>query len=210
MSQLRNFLHAAHTQFRQLVAVLIHMLHTKRTSQLVFVVSVSLIVGTLTGVITQQATTEKRQWASQVSVLVSTRALRAGESLTLANTHSVDLPEAIIADDAIADIPTNATTRIGIAANTPLSLSLISSDDAPLQLPEGWKGVALPVDLITPPVHVGDTVDVVARDVVIAAGALVAQIDQERGITLAVPGEQAAMVATAAHLGEIGIVLSSK
>jgi Flp pilus assembly protein CpaB len=143
-------------------------------------------------------------------VLVSTRALRAGESLTLTNTHQVDLPEAIIADDAIADIPTNATTRIGIAANTPLSLSLISSDDAPLQLPDGWKGVALPVDLITPPVHVGDTVDVVARDVVIAAGALVAQIDPERGITLAVPGEQAATVATAAHIGEIGIVLSGK
>jgi Flp pilus assembly protein CpaB len=143
-------------------------------------------------------------------VLVSTRALRAGESLTLANTHQVDLPEAIIADDAIADIPTNATTRIGIAANTPLSLSLISSDDAPLQLPEGWKGVALPIDLITPPVRVGDTVDVIARDVVIASGALVAQIDPARGITLAVPGEQAAMVATAAHLGEIGIVLSGK
>jgi hypothetical protein len=57
---------------------------------------------------------------------------------------------------------------------------------------------------------VGDTVDVVARDVVIASGALVAQIDQERGITLAVPGQHAAMVATAAHLGEIGIVLSGK
>ena len=51
MSQLRNFLHAAHTQFRQWVAVLIHMLHTKRTSQLVFVVSVSLIVGTVTEVL---------------------------------------------------------------------------------------------------------------------------------------------------------------
>ena len=210
MSQLRNFLHAAHTQFRQLVAVLIHMLHTKRTSQLVFVVSVSLIVGVITGVMSHQATREKRQWASQVSVLVSTRALRAGESLTLANTHQVDLPEAIIADDAIADIPANATTRIGVAANTPLSLSLISSDDARLQLPEGWKGVALPVNLITPPVQVGDTVDVVARDVVIASGALVALIDPGLGITLAVPGEQAAMVATAAHSGEIGIVLSGK
>jgi len=210
MSQLRNFLHAAHAQFRQLVAVVIQALHTKRTSQLFLAIGVSIVIGIVIGIIAKQTSTEKRQWASQVSVLVSTRALRAGESLTLANTHSVDLPEAIIADDAIADIPTNATTRIGIAANTPLSLSLISSDDAPLQLPEGWKGVALPVDLITPPVHVGDTVDVVARDVVIASGALVAQIDPERGITLAVPGEQAAMVATAAHLGEIGIVLSSK
>jgi hypothetical protein len=38
----------------------------------------------------------------------------------------------------------------------------------------------------------------------------VAQIDPERGITLAVPGEQAATVATAAQIGEIGIVLSGK
>jgi Flp pilus assembly protein CpaB len=190
--------------------VVIQALHTKRTSQLFLAIGVSVVIGIVIGIIAKQTSTEKHQWASRVSVLVASRTLRAGESLTLANTHSVDLPEAIIADDAIADIPTNATTRIGIAANTPLSLSLISSDDAPLQLPEGWKGVALPVDLITPPVHVGDTVDVVARDVVIAAGALVAQIDPERGITLAVPGEQAATVATAAQIGEIGIVLSGK
>ena len=114
MSQLRNFLHAAHAQFRQLVAVVIQALHTKRTSQLFLAIGVSVVIGIVIGIIAKQTSTEKHQWASRVSVLVASRSLRAGESLTLANTHSVDLPEAIIADDAIADIPTNATTRIGI------------------------------------------------------------------------------------------------
>lgn len=208
MSQLRKFLRSAHSQFRQLTHVVIRVLHIERTAQLVSVLVVSCMIGGVVGITVQRTREEKRRWVSHVEVLVTSRAITAGEAITAQNTVRIDIPEAIIADDAIAEIPSSATARISLGATTPLTLSLIATNDARLPLPAGWRGVALPVDLITPTVRVGDTVDVVARDTVIADGALVVQADREMGITLAVPAERAAAVATAAQSGDISIVLA--
>ncbi|NCX05540.1 MAG: hypothetical protein EBW68_07145, partial [Actinobacteria bacterium] len=60
-----------------------------------------------------------------------------------------------------------------------------------------------------PTVIAGDHVDVVTADTVIAAGALVIEVSPTNGITIAVPAESAAVVATASRNGDASLVLAT-
>ena len=74
-------------------------------------------------------------------------------------------------------------------------------------IPEEWRVVALPRDVISPNVEPGDTVDVVSQSHVIAGGALVVSSPTESdGASVAVPSDTAATVATAAQNGDISMV----
>ena len=67
----------------------------------------------------------------------------------------------------------------------------------------------MPTDLVAPTVIAGDHVDVVSADAVIAAGALVIEVSATNGITIAVPAESAAVVATASRNGDASLVLAT-
>ena len=148
------------------------------------------------------------QWVSRVKVRVTTQHINVGELFTPDNTQLVDLPEAIIADDAIANIPAKGRARIALAARTPLSSSLISSDTNRATIPDGWRGVAMPADLIVPGIAPGDRVDVVAATSVVSTNARVIEISTHGVITIAVPASDVAVVASAARTGDISLVLA--
>jgi len=209
MKSLTFFLRTALAQFTTLFNVLIRALQIQRRAQLIAVLVVSVVIGFLVARTVHSTRATQHQWASQTSVLVTSSNVAAGESLTNANTHRVALPLAIQPPDALTEIPTNARTRIALTSHTALSTSMIIGDNARIQIPSGWRGVAMPTDLVAPTVIAGDHVDVVTADTVIAAGALVIEVSPTNGITIAVPAESAAVVATASRNGDASLVLAT-
>ena len=209
MKSLTFFLRTALAQFTTLFNVLIRALQIQRRAQLIAVLVVSVVIGFLVARTVHSTRATHQQWASQVSILVTSRNVAAGESITNANTHRVALPLAIQPPDALTKIPTNARSRIALSARTALSTSMIVRDNARIQIPSGWRGVAMPTDLVAPTVIAGDRVDVVSADAVIAAGALVIEVSATNGITIAVPAESAAVVATASRNGDASLVLAT-
>ena len=209
MKSLTFFLRTALAQFTALLNVLIRALQVQRRAQLIAVLIVSILIGFLVARTVHSTRATQHQWTSQVSILVTSRNVAVGESLTDANTHRVALPLAIQPPDALTKIPPNAQTRIALSSRTALSTSLIIRDNARIQIPSGWRGVAMPTDLVAPTVIAGDHVDVVTADTVIAAGALVIEVSPTNGITIAVPAESAAVVATASRNGDASLVLAT-
>jgi Flp pilus assembly protein CpaB len=209
MKSLSVFLRVALAQFTTLLNVLIRALQIQRRAQLIAVLVVSIIIGFLVARTVHSTRATQHQWASQVSILVTSDNVAAGEELTNANTHRVALPMAIQPPDALTEIPTNARMRIALSSSTALSTSMILRDNARFQIPSGWRGVAMPTDLVAPTVIAGDHVDVVSADTVITAGALVIEVSPTNGITIAVPAESAAVVATASRNGDASLVLAT-
>jgi Flp pilus assembly protein CpaB len=209
MKPLTVFLRAALAQFTTLLNAVIRALQVQRRAQLFAVLIVSVIIGFLVARTVHSTHATQRQWVSQVSVLVTSRNVSMGEILTSANTHHVALPLAIQPHDALTEIPTNARMRIAVSSRTALSSSMIIRNNARIQIPSGWRGVAMPNDLVAPTVIAGDHVDVVSADTVIAAGALVIEVSPSNGITIAVPAESAAVVATASRNGDASLVLAT-
>jgi Flp pilus assembly protein CpaB len=209
MKSLTVFLRIALAQFTTLLNTLIRALQIQRRAQLIVVLVVSVIIGFLVARTVHSTRATQHQWASQMSILVTSNNLAAGEALTNANTHRVALPMAIQPHDALTEIPTNARVRIAMTSRTALSASMILRDNARIQIPSGWRGVAMPTDLVAPTVIAGDHVDVVSADAVITAGALVIEVSLTNGITIAVPAESAAVVATASRNGDASLVLAT-
>jgi Flp pilus assembly protein CpaB len=209
MKSLTFFLRTALAQFTTLFNVLIRALQIQRRAQLIAVLVVSVVIGYLVARTVHSTRATQHQWASQTSVLVTTNNVAAGESLTNANTHRVALPLAIQPPDALTEIPANARMRLALSSRTALTSSMIIRDNARIQIPSGWRGVAMPTDLVAPTVIAGDHVDVVTADTVIAAGALVIEVSPTNGITIAVPAESAAVVATASRNGDASLVLAT-
>ena len=209
MKSLTFFLRTALAQFSSLLNVLIRALQVQRRAQLIAILAMSILIGFLVARTVHSTRATQHQWTSQVSILVTSRNVAAGESLTDANTHRVALPLAIQPPDALRKIPTDARIRIALTSRTALSTSMIIGDNARIQIPSGWRGVAMPTDLVAPTVIVGDHVDVVSADAVIAAGALVIEVSPANGITIAVPAESAAVVATASRNGDASLVLAT-
>jgi Flp pilus assembly protein CpaB len=209
MKSLTFFLRTAIAQFTTLLNVLIRALQIQRRAQLIAVLVISILIGFLVARTVHATRTSQHQWTSQTSILVTTNNVAAGESLTNANTHRVALPLAIQPPDALTEIPTNARMRLALSSRTALTSSMIIRDNARIQIPSGWRGVAMPTDLVAPTVIVGDHVDVVSADAVIAAGALVIEVSAKNGITIAVPAESAAVVATASRNGDASLVLAT-
>jgi Flp pilus assembly protein CpaB len=209
MKSLTFFLRTALTQFTTLLNVLIRALQIQRRVQLIAVLVVSILIGFFVARTVHSTRATQQQWTSKVSILVTSRNLAAGESLTNENTQYVALPIAIQPPDALTEIPTNARMRLALSSRTTLTSSMIIRDNARIQIPSGWRGVAMPTDLVAPTVIAGDHVDVVTADTVIAAGALVIEVSPTNGITIAVPAESSAVVATASRNGDASLVLAT-
>lgn len=210
MTSLRTFLRAANSQFVSLSNATIRALQRERRAQLFALIGASLLVACIITYALQSARHHQHQWSSNTFILVTTSPIAANESITPANTRRVELPLAVVAADALRTIPTGARLRIALGASTPITMSMIAVDGSRIDIPDGWRGVALPADLIAPQVASGDRVDVIAADQVIAPNALVIEVSTEQGITIAVPAESAAVVATATRTGEAGIVLAGR
>jgi hypothetical protein len=205
MNKLVEFLREAFRQFHQLHHNGYASFLTKRKTQAWWVIGVSVCAGLVMMTWLSSIRTEQRKWATSRPIVVATVDLDAGTALGPHNTELVSIPLALVSADAFDALPENGVTRIAVLARTPLTVSLVATDTDAAQVPEGWRIVALPRSLPVPPLRIGDVVDVVGGNDVIAQSAVVTSLDP---LTVAVPADTVASVATASRLGEISVVVS--
>lgn len=178
---------------------------TQRKTQSWWVIGVSVCIGLVMLSWMSSIRSEQHKWATSHPVVVATVDLAAGTALDSHNTEVISIPLALVSADAFDALPENGVTRLAVRARTPLTLSLVATDSEAANVPEGWRIVALPRSLPVPPLHIGDAVDVVGGSDVIAQAAIVSSLDP---LTVAVPADAVAAVATASRLGEISLVVS--
>ena len=203
MKSLSLFLRAAGQQFSVLTQRLMSALHMKRSAQLVAVLALSLVATALITHALRSASMYQKRWASHRTILVVTSPLAEGDEFTTQNTRRFNIPLAITPDDAIENFAAGDTARFALQPNTALTASMVSSAQETVAVPDGWRIVALPTDMPSPPLQLRDSVDVVAGQAVIAAGVIVVSLQP---LTIAVPADLAASVASVAHLGEASLI----
>jgi hypothetical protein len=149
------------------------------------------------------------------SVLIATSNIKPGDLITpqLFNPHT--LPRSAVAPTALHDV------QIGLVAQQSISIGELltttntgTSTSKQLQLPVGFRSVAIVPPAALPPIQVGDHVDIIANGVVLAADALVLSLMENTtgvitGVIVAVPAELSAAVASAAAIGDATLVVSS-
>jgi hypothetical protein len=156
---------------------------------------------------------------STTPVLIATSSIKPGDIITdqLFSLHT--LPRAAVAPTALHDV------QIGLVAQQSISVGELltttntgTSASQQLQLPTGFRSVAIVPPAALPPMQVGDHVDIIANGVVLAADALVLSLmenttgavnDEVVGVIVAVPAELSAAVASAAAIGDATLAVSS-
>jgi hypothetical protein len=149
------------------------------------------------------------------SVLIAASDIKPGDLITpqLFNPHT--LPRSAVAPTALHDV------QIGLVAQQSISIGELltttntgTSTSKQLQLPVGFRSVAIVPPAALPPIQVGDHVDIIANGVVLAADALVLSLMENTtgvitGVIVAVQAELSAAVASAAAIGDATLVVSS-
>ena len=198
----KQFFSTAARQWRDLVGRIISALERKRKVQIVVAIAISIVCASVVAESISTARSQRTKWSSNVSVVVLTKNVTANERLTSDNTKIVTLPEAVVASDALTALPARATTRVALTANTPLSQSLLVPTSESIDIPSGWRIIALPPDIVTPPLSTGDTVDVITGNTVIAQGSVVTSV---KPLALALPAEALPAFTAASRVGDVFI-----
>ncbi len=157
---------------------------------------------------TSNSRAEHARWGASSLVLIATSDLVSGTTLTEVNTASVQAPQQFIARGAVTTLLVGMTTSRQLLASSIIT-TLDLASNANTTLPNGWRIVAFPADVIIPELAIGDIVDVVTAGLVIAADARVmTPATHERGVEIAVPADLAAIVAAAINNGDTSLVAS--
>ena len=148
-------------------------------------------------------------------VLIATSSIEQGDIITAQLFSLRTYPRAAVAPTALHDV------QIGLVAQQPISIGELltttntgTSTSKQLQLPVGFRSVAVVPPAALPPMQVGDHVDIIANGVVLAADALVLSLMENTtgevtGVIVAVQAELSAAVASAAAIGDATLVVSS-
>ena len=153
-------------------------------------------------------------------VLIATSSIEQGDIITAQLFSLRTYPRAAVAPTALHDV------QIGLVAQQPISIGELltttntgTSTSKQLQLPVGFRSVAVVPPAALPPMQVGDHVDIIANGVVLAADALVLSLMENTtgevtgvivtGVIVAVPADLSAAVASAAAIGDATLVVSS-
>jgi hypothetical protein len=152
---------------------------------------------------------------STTPVLIATRSIEPGDIITTQLFSLRTLPRSAVAPTALHDV------QIGLVAQQSISIGELltttntgTSTSKQLQLPVGFRSVAIVPPAALPPMQVGDHVDIIANGIVLAADALVLSLIENTpgvitGVIVAVQAELSAAVASAAAIGDATLVVSS-
>ncbi len=203
MNSLHEFFRAAREQFHSLRHRSYNAFLTKRSAQSLWLIGISALVGLIMLAMLNTAKNQRERWASSHQVVVATTDIDAGAQLGPHNTEVVSVPSVFVSDDVLTSVPDNGAMRVSVRARTPLTSSVVTINGDVSTIPSGWRIVALPRSMATPPLIIGDAVDVVGGTTIITSGAIVASLEP---LTVGVPADVAAAVAASARLGDISLV----
>jgi Flp pilus assembly protein CpaB len=153
-------------------------------------------------------------------VLIATSSIERGDIITSQLFSLRALPRSAVAPTALHDMQTGLVAQQSISIGELLTTTNTgTSTSKQLQLPIGFRSVAIVPPAALPPMQVGDHVDIIANGVVLAADALVLSLMENTpgtvtgviviGVIVAVPAELSAAVASAAAIGDATMVVSS-
>jgi len=144
-------------------------------------------------------------------VLIATSSIKPGDIITTQLFNLRTLPRAAVTPTALHDLQTGLVAQQSISIGELLTTTNTgASTSKQLQLPVGFRSVAIVPPAALPPMQVGDHVDIIANGIVLAADALVLSlIENTPGVIVAVPAELSAAVASAAAIGDATLVVSS-
>ena len=152
-------------------------------------------------------------------VLIATSSIEQGDIITSQLFSPRVLPRSAVTPTALHDMQTGLVAQQSISIGELLTTTNTgTSTSKQLQLPIGFRSVAIVPPAALPPMQVGDHVDIIANGVVLAADALVLSLMENKtgtvagavvGVIVAVPAELSAAVASAAAIGDATMVVSS-
>jgi Flp pilus assembly protein CpaB len=144
-------------------------------------------------------------------VLIASSNIEPGDMITTQLFSLRSLPRSAVAPTALHDLQTGLVAQQSISIGELLTTTNTgTSTSKELQLPIGFRSVAIVPPAALPPMEVGDHVDIIANGVVLAADALVLSlIENTPGVIVAVPADLSAAVASAAAIGDATLVVSS-
>ena len=156
-----------------------------------------------------------RSLGATVVVLVASHNIGPGDLITPQLFVTRTFVRSAVAPTALHDV------QFGLVAQQSISIGELltttntgTSTSKQLQLPIGFRSVAIVPPAALPPMQVGDYVDIIANGVVLAADALVLSLMENTtgeviGVIVAVQAELSAAVASAAAIGDATLVVSS-
>lgn len=156
-----------------------------------------------------------RSLGATVVVLVASRNIEPGDAITSQLFITRTFVRSAVAPTALHEVQNGLVAQQHISVGELLtSTNIGASTSTQIQLPVGFRSVAIVPPAALPPMHVGDHVDIIANGVVLAADALVLSLIENTpgvisGVIVAVPAELAAAVASAAAIGDATLVVSS-
>ena len=148
-------------------------------------------------------------------VLIASSNIEPGDIITTQLFILRTLPRSAVTPTALHNLQTGLVAQQSISIGELLTTTNTgTSTSKQLQLPVGFRSVAIVPPAALPPMQVGDHVDIIANGLVLAADALVLSLMENTnsevvGVIVAVPAELSAAVASAAAIGDATLVVSS-
>jgi len=147
----------------------------------------------------------RRAWGASRTVVVATADLAPGDPLT-GSTEQRPHPRPLVPARALGDVPSDAVARQRVAAGEVLVDVDVAPAHVPVGLiPPGWRGVPV-AEPVPSGAVVGDHVAAASGGTVLAADGLVVSRG-DATLVVAVPADEAPLVAAAAAAGDLTVLL---
>jgi Flp pilus assembly protein CpaB len=163
----------------------------------------------------------RARWGRSVAVVVATRDIEPGDPLAGAGLVLERRPRSTVPASALTRIPPDAVAGSAIVDGEVLVAERLAGEGlrgAAARLPRGTRAMAIPAEPgLTPPLDVGDVVDVVVAvptdeagsgppGFTLVTGALVVAVSED-ATTIAVPRDDVPRVAVALGAGAVTLAL---
>ena len=185
------------------------------------VLALGLLSGGVVMTAVQGAEDARAAWGRSITVLVAAHDLRAGDQLSASSVRREAHPARLVPDGALTQLPEGARLSAPVFGGEVLREERLASAGASViaaRLPSGTRAVAIPVEPgTTPPLEVGDRVEVLVALPLEAAGegppgfALATDVPvvavSDEAVTIAVERDVAPRIAVAFGHGAVTLAL---
>ena len=153
---------------------------------------------------------QRDAFGNYVLVHIATSNVSAGEPITQQNTKTFTMPTQFVLPSTRTSLPSSLTATSDIGEGDVISLQNTAAVGEGAAVPAGMRAVSIVPRVAMPALAPGTFVDIIANGQIIAAhGIVLATLENNVGVVVAVPELSAPAVASAASIGEAALVISN-
>ena len=147
-------------------------------------------------------------WGERQMVVISEQSVRAGQVIDPGAVRLAQAPTGLLPDGVLGSLPAGAVAVVDLVAGEMLVGQRVTDPAVGPTTAADVRGMALPRDPGTPPLSIGQRIDIVsiAEQAILAADVAVTDVDDER-IVVAVPIGLVPAVAAALAVDDLIVVL---